>query len=105
MHLADIADRRLQRRERGAARDGRVRAEVAARGAARGRRARVRQRRGDAHRGVGAPGAGAMVDGDTLRTMLAALRRLLKVTPINTVGAAAPARGRDRRARRRIRLA
>ncbi len=26
----------------------------------------------------------AMVDGDTLRTMLAALRRLLKVTPINT---------------------
>ena len=25
------------------------------------------------------------VDGDTLRTMLAALRRLLKVTPINTV--------------------
>jgi alkylation response protein AidB-like acyl-CoA dehydrogenase len=27
----------------------------------------------------------AMVDGDTLRTMLAALRRLLKVTPINTV--------------------
>jgi alkylation response protein AidB-like acyl-CoA dehydrogenase len=29
----------------------------------------------------------AMVDGDTLRTMLAALRRLLKVTPINTVAA------------------
>jgi len=29
----------------------------------------------------------AMVDGDTLRTMLAALRRLLKVTPVNTVGA------------------
>jgi len=27
----------------------------------------------------------AMADGDTLRTMLAALRRLLKVTPINTV--------------------
>jgi alkylation response protein AidB-like acyl-CoA dehydrogenase len=27
----------------------------------------------------------AMVDGDTLRTMLAALRRLLKVSPINTV--------------------
>jgi alkylation response protein AidB-like acyl-CoA dehydrogenase len=27
----------------------------------------------------------ATVDGDTLRTMLAALRRLLKVTPINTV--------------------
>ena len=27
----------------------------------------------------------AMVDGDTLRTMLAALRRLLKVTPVNTV--------------------
>jgi alkylation response protein AidB-like acyl-CoA dehydrogenase len=27
----------------------------------------------------------AIVDGDTLRTMLAALRRLLKVTPINTV--------------------
>ena len=26
----------------------------------------------------------AMVDGDTLRTMLAALRRLLKATPINT---------------------
>jgi alkylation response protein AidB-like acyl-CoA dehydrogenase len=26
----------------------------------------------------------AMVDGDTLRTMLAALRRLLKVTPVNT---------------------
>jgi hypothetical protein len=25
-----------------------------------------------------------MVDGDTLRTMLAALRRVLKVTPINT---------------------
>jgi alkylation response protein AidB-like acyl-CoA dehydrogenase len=30
---------------------------------------------------------GAMVDGDTLRTMLAALRRVLKVTPINTVAA------------------
>ena len=29
----------------------------------------------------------AMVDGDALRTMLAALRRLLKVTPINTVAA------------------
>jgi alkylation response protein AidB-like acyl-CoA dehydrogenase len=29
----------------------------------------------------------AMVEGDTLRTMLAALRRLLKVTPINTVAA------------------
>ena len=29
----------------------------------------------------------AMVDGDTLRMMLAALRRLLKVTPINTVAA------------------
>src|SRR5207244_3417948 len=27
----------------------------------------------------------AMAEGDTLRTMLAALRRLLKVTPINTV--------------------
>ena len=27
----------------------------------------------------------AMADGDTLRTMLAALRRLMKVTPINTV--------------------
>ena len=27
----------------------------------------------------------ATVDGDTLRTMLAALRRLIKVTPINTV--------------------
>jgi alkylation response protein AidB-like acyl-CoA dehydrogenase len=29
----------------------------------------------------------AMTDGDTLRTMLAALRRVLKVTPINTVAA------------------
>jgi alkylation response protein AidB-like acyl-CoA dehydrogenase len=29
----------------------------------------------------------AMVEGDTLRTMLAALRRVLKVTPINTVAA------------------
>jgi alkylation response protein AidB-like acyl-CoA dehydrogenase len=29
----------------------------------------------------------AMVDGDTLRTMLAALRRVLKVTPANTVAA------------------
>ena len=28
---------------------------------------------------------GAMADGDTLRTLLAALRRLLKVTPVNTV--------------------
>jgi hypothetical protein len=28
-----------------------------------------------------------MVDGDTLRTMLAALRRVMKVTPINTVAA------------------
>ena len=28
---------------------------------------------------------GAMVEGDTLRTLLAALRRLIKVTPINTV--------------------
>jgi hypothetical protein len=27
----------------------------------------------------------AMVEGDTLRTLLAALRRLLKVTPVNTV--------------------
>jgi len=27
----------------------------------------------------------AMAEGDTLRTMLAALRRLLKVTPVNTV--------------------
>jgi len=27
----------------------------------------------------------AMADGDTLRTLLAALRRLMKVTPINTV--------------------
>ena len=27
----------------------------------------------------------ATVDGDTLRTMLAALRRLIKVTPVNTV--------------------
>jgi len=26
-----------------------------------------------------------MADGDTLRTLLAALRRILKVTPINTV--------------------
>jgi hypothetical protein len=26
-----------------------------------------------------------MADGDTLRTQLAALRRLLKVTPVNTV--------------------
>ena len=26
-----------------------------------------------------------MADGDTLRTMLAALRRLMKVTPVNTV--------------------
>ena len=26
-----------------------------------------------------------MADGDTLRTLLAALRRVLKVTPINTV--------------------
>jgi len=30
---------------------------------------------------------GAMVDGDTLRTMLAALRRVMKVTPVNTVAA------------------
>jgi hypothetical protein len=27
----------------------------------------------------------AMAEGDTLRTLLAALRRVLKVTPINTV--------------------
>ena len=27
----------------------------------------------------------AMAEGDTLRTLLAALRRLLKVTPVNTV--------------------
>jgi hypothetical protein len=27
----------------------------------------------------------AMTEGDTLRTMLAALRRLLRVTPVNTV--------------------
>jgi hypothetical protein len=27
----------------------------------------------------------AMVEGDTLRTMLAALRRLMKVAPVNTV--------------------
>jgi hypothetical protein len=26
-----------------------------------------------------------MADGDTLRTLLAALRRILKVTPVNTV--------------------
>ena len=35
----------------------------------------------------------AMADGDTLRTLLAALRRLLKVTPINTVVAAPSAGG------------
>jgi alkylation response protein AidB-like acyl-CoA dehydrogenase len=28
---------------------------------------------------------GAMAEGDTLRTLLAALRRVLKVTPVNTV--------------------
>jgi hypothetical protein len=27
----------------------------------------------------------AMADGDTLRTLLAALRRILKVSPVNTV--------------------
>ena len=42
----------------------------------------------------------AMVDGDTLRTMLAALRRLLKVTPDQHRGGAATPRGRDGRARR-----
>ena len=40
----------------------------------------------------------AMAEGDTLRTLLAALRRLLKVTPINTVVAAPPAGGRHGRA-------
>ena len=34
----------------------------------------------------------AMADGDTLRTLLAALRRLLKPAPVNTVVAAAPDR-------------
>ena len=39
----------------------------------------------------------AMAEGDTLRTLLAALRRLLKTTPVNTVArAAADRRRRDR---------
>ena len=35
----------------------------------------------------------AMAEGDTLRTMLAALRRLLKAAPVDTVGAAAATGG------------
>jgi hypothetical protein len=30
-------------------------------------------------------GLAAMTEGDTLRTLMAALRRLLKLTPVNTV--------------------
>ena len=42
----------------------------------------------------------AMTDGDTLRTALAALRRLSKLTPVNTVATAAPAGGRGCDSRR-----
>ena len=40
----------------------------------------------------------AMAEGDTLRTLLAALRRVLKVTPVNTVALRRAARRRGRRA-------
>ena len=101
MHLADIADRRLQRRKRDAARagSGRERRRTGARLHADAARVFVN----DAAMRIEASARqalAAMVDGDTLRTMLAALRRVLKVTPVNTVVAAAPPRRRDRLARR-----
>ena len=94
-------DRRLQRRKRGAARARPRPSSKAPRAALHVDAARVFVN--DAAMRIDASARqalAAMVDGDTLRTMLAALRRLLKVTPINTVGAAAPARGRNGRARR-----
>ena len=54
--------------------------------AARSGRAGVHQRcrrRGSRSRATDA--LAAMAEGDTLRTLIAALRRLLKVTPVNTV--------------------
>ena len=41
----------------------------------------------------------AMAEGDTLRTLLAALRRVLKATPINTVALRRTLRRCDRVAR------
>ena len=79
MHLADIADRRLQRRERGPAGAGSVGGH-APRASLHVDAARVFVN--DAAMRVDASARqalAAMVDGDTLRTMLAALRRVLKV--------------------------
>ncbi len=56
--LRGYPDRRLQRRERHPSGTGGRRGEPAGRLSARGRRAGLRQRRGDARRGVGAAGAG-----------------------------------------------
>ena len=100
MHLADITDRRVQRRERGAARAGRAARPGAAEASLHVDAARVFVN--DAAMRIDASARqalAAMVDGDTLRTMLAALRRLLKVdADQHRRGAAAPRR-RHRRAR------
>ena len=80
------ADRRLQRGERRPAGAGRV-----ARPASRARRSTLDAARvfvNDAAMRVEASAKqalAAMAEGDPLRTMLAALRRLLKATPVNTV--------------------
>ena len=93
-------DRRLQRRERDAARATAAAEPKSPRAALHVDAARVFVN--DAAMRIEASARqalAAMADGDTLRTMLAALRRLLKVTPINTVGAAAAARRTRRSAR------
>ena len=90
-------DRRLQRRERGAARGRRVAAGT------RGARCTPTPRASSSttRRMRIEPSArqalAAMADGDTLRTMLAALRRLLKVSADQHGGAAAASRRRDGR--------
>ena len=77
------ADGRLRRRQRRAARQPRP--QSGARASLHVDAARVFvSDAAHAHRGIGPPGAGGMVEGDTLRTMLAALRRLFKMMPVNT---------------------
>ena len=88
----------------------RLRAESALLRAAQARRRRctrppravLHQRRRGAGRDAARNALAAMTDGDTLRTLLAALRRLLKVTPVNTVALRRELAGCRRRAARRI---
>jgi hypothetical protein len=99
MHLADIAIDVFSAESATLRRPRRLRQPTGQSGLPRRRGTDVRQRRRPAHRRLARQALAAMAEGDTLRTMLAALRRLLKVTPVNTVGHAAASRGRDRRAR------